>query len=204
MTDIFTALDVSRETLERLRTYQEHLLKWTKKINLVAPSTKEDSWKRHFVDSAQLYSLKKSDVKNWLDLGSGGGFPGLVCATIAAEKNPEVLFTLVESDARKCAFLRHVCRDLDLEVRILNDRIENLDLQKADVISARALSSLANLIQLSSEHGSSKCQFLFPKGKNWEEEVDLAQKKWRFSLVCHRSKTNAEAVILEIGDITHA
>lgn len=204
MNSTSNTLDVSRETLDRLKLYEQNLLKWTKKINIVAPSTMNDAWNRHFVDSAQVFDLRRLDAKKWLDLGSGGGFPGLVCATIASEKAPDLEFTFVESDTRKCAFLRSVARELDLKLRVLCDRIENIQIEKADVISARALSALPNLLQLSQRHGSDNCQYLFPKGQNWEEEVELARKKWQFSLTCHRSKTNTEAVILEIGNISNA
>ena len=101
-------LDVSRETIERLKTYEALLRKWTQKINLVARSTLDDLWARHFVDSAQIYRLAPHPVGHWADLGSGGGFPGLVIAIMAMEHQSPARVTLVESDSRKCAFLRTV------------------------------------------------------------------------------------------------
>lgn len=196
--------DVSRETLNRLHAYQRELLRWTKKINLISPTTIDAAWTRHFVDSAQLFNITTTDTGHWVDLGSGGGFPGLVCAVIAAEKKPEITFTLVESDARKCAFLRSAIRVMDLKATVICSRIESTDELNATVLSARALSSLKNLLEMAARHGGRDCQFLFSKGKNWMAEVEEAQKEWSFSLISHKSKTNNEAVILEIRDITYA
>ncbi|MGH1412456.1 MAG: 16S rRNA (guanine(527)-N(7))-methyltransferase RsmG [Pelagimonas sp.] len=196
-------IDVSRETLDRLKLYQELLHKWTRKINLVSPTTVQTSWERHFVDSAQVFELAELETGKWLDLGSGGGFPGMVCAAIAAEKAPTLGFYLVESDVRKVAFLRTVSRELGLDVKVSNKRIEDLDPASSDIVTARALASLKDLLQLSKPHGKPKCRYLFMKGANWKEEVENAQKSWRFSLACHKSKTHSEAVILEIGDITN-
>ncbi len=204
MTNRVKSLNVSRETLDRLKVYEHQLLKWTKKINLIAPSTVGDAWQRHFEDSLQLFDLRKLGAQKWLDLGTGGGFPGLVCAVVASEKAPDISFTFVESDTRKCAFLRSVARELDLKVNVICDRIENIEAVEAGIISARALAALPHLIHLAKNHGTDDCQYLFPKGQNWEEEVNLARKKWQFSLTCHRSRTNTEAVILEIGNISHA
>ena len=104
-------LSVSRETIDDLDVLVHHLKKWNKTINLVGKSTVEDVWPRHILDSAQVWQLRPKSLGKWVDLGSGGGFPGLVLAILAKTEAPDVVFHLIESDARKCAFLRNVSRE---------------------------------------------------------------------------------------------
>ena len=103
--------DVSRETMQRLDVYKSLLTKWNPKINLVSRSTLAEMDTRHFQDSAQILDLSDSSATNWVDMGSGGGFPGLVIALLAPELRPELNMTLIESDQRKCSFLRTVARE---------------------------------------------------------------------------------------------
>ncbi|HRO50259.1 MAG TPA: 16S rRNA (guanine(527)-N(7))-methyltransferase RsmG, partial [Hyphomicrobium sp.] len=134
---------VSRETADRLAVYEGLLRTWQRTINLVSPATLEDAWHRHFADSAQLLNFSPLDAKNWLDLGSGAGFPGLVLAILLAERAPEAHMTLVESDSRKAAFLREVARKTGVAVEIRVERSENTATQAKsqirDAITARAL-----------------------------------------------------------------
>lgn len=195
--------DVSRETEDKLRLFLELLEKWTPKINLVASNTVKGAWTRHFVDSGQIYKHKHIDRGVWVDFGSGGGFPGLVCAVIAKQNNPEISFLMIESDARKAAFLRTVIRELDLSASVLVQRIEKVEPLKADIISARALASVKDLLPLANIHLKPDGKALFLKGEKWEEEVSDATSVWKFSVTPHQSKTNAKAAILEIGDICH-
>jgi 16S rRNA (guanine527-N7)-methyltransferase len=102
------AADVSRETLNALETYVQILRRWQPKLNLVANATLDSVWSRHILDSLQLLRAAPVGSKSWLDLGSGGGFPGLPCAICAADYDLGTSFELVESDTRKCAFLREV------------------------------------------------------------------------------------------------
>lgn len=191
-------IDVSRETLDRLEAYQALLLKWNPRINLVAASTLTDSWRRHFVDSAQLYALAPPGIANWCDIGSGAGFPGLVIAAIASERNgPSV--TLVESDHRKCAFLHEAARVMDVRVRVHSDRIEALPGQDADVLSARALAPLDVLLEHTEKHRKRNGTALFPKGSTVHKEVEAARRRWRFDATLHSSATDPGATILEIG-----
>ena len=111
--DFTRVFEVSRETLEKLEIYAALLRQWQKTINLVAASTVDDVWHRHFADSAQLLALAPKGPLRWLDLGSGGGFPGLVVGLMLAERDGCRL-TLVESDSRKCAFLREAVRQTGL------------------------------------------------------------------------------------------
>lgn len=147
-----TALDlvpVSRETDDRLALYAERLLRWQRIKNLVAPSTLDQLWTRHFADSAQLVALAP-EARRWVDLGSGAGFPGLVVAILLAD-TPGVRVDLVESNNRKCAFLREVARETGAPARVHAGRIEDVlpTLEgPVDVVTARALASVDQLLDL--------------------------------------------------------
>ncbi|SHH61116.1 16S rRNA (guanine(527)-N(7))-methyltransferase RsmG [Marivita hallyeonensis] len=197
-------MNVSRETSERLATYLELLKKWSKKINLVSPASLKDARSRHFADSIQLARLCKESAKTWVDLGSGGGFPGAVVAIVLAEERPDLSMTLVESDQRKCAFLRSVSRETSVPFNVIAKRIEDVAPLKADMLSARALAPLTDLCTFAERHLHKDGTALFPKGAKWVDEVKTAQKKWRFSLQTHTSETSPEAVILEIGELSRA
>ncbi|GAA3858495.1 16S rRNA (guanine(527)-N(7))-methyltransferase RsmG [Celeribacter arenosi] len=192
---------VSRETIEKLETYQALLEKWSPKINLVAKSTISDAWTRHIVDSAQVFFLRPDGAKRWADIGSGAGFPGLVCAVLAAEIAPEIEFHLIESDQRKCAFLRTVVRDLGLSAKVYAQRIDSMENLNADVVSARALAPLGPLLELVACHLAPSGSALLMKGARFEDEMAEAQSKWRFKHEAIPSKTDDNAVVLRIGDL---
>ncbi|WP_136636800.1 16S rRNA (guanine(527)-N(7))-methyltransferase RsmG [Pseudooceanicola onchidii] len=194
---------VSRETNDRLKTYLTLLEKWSPKINLVSAATLASAWDRHFVDSAQLVSLAEVKDAHWLDIGSGGGFPGMVVAIILAENDPSSHVSLLESDQRKCVFLRTVAREVGIKVDVINARIESAPPIGADIISARALSSLSTLLGFAQRHGKNTTTLLFPKGRSWKTEIEDAQREWRFTHSVHPSNTDAEAVILRIEEIEH-
>ncbi|WP_010141502.1 16S rRNA (guanine(527)-N(7))-methyltransferase RsmG [Oceanicola sp. S124] len=196
----YLAANVSRETLERLDTYAALLEKWNPRINLVARSTIPELWTRHLLDSTQVLA-QAGAFQHWVDLGSGGGFPGLVVAILAAESHSDARFTLIESDQRKCAFLRQVARECGLKPTILAERIESVAHQGADILSARALASLDQLLGFAELHLKSDGTALFPKGARWKEEVAAAESHWRFHCEPVRSTTESEAVILKIGGI---
>ncbi|MEM8802522.1 MAG: 16S rRNA (guanine(527)-N(7))-methyltransferase RsmG [Pseudomonadota bacterium] len=192
--------DVSRETLERLDIYAELLRKWTAKINLVAASTLEELWIRHFLDSVQLLALAPHG-RHWVDLGSGGGFPGAVVAVLAREIHPETAFTLVEADQRKAAFLRNVFRETEVKGKVIAARAEKIASLHANILSARALAPLSNLLEFSERHIATDGCALFLKGKKANEEIAQALEHWRFDCETHVSKTDEDAVILKIGAI---
>lgn len=194
-------LDVSRETMDRLEAYLALLKKWNPAINLVAKSTIDAAWERHFIDSAQVFSLAPSNVRKWGDLGSGGGFPGLVCAALAKELSPETHFTLVESDKRKATFLRTVARELDLTVEVLSERIESVNPLSADLISARALAALPKLLDFAERHLEVGGRALFQKGISFRDEIAESLESWRFTYEEYASVTDPESVVLLIGDI---
>lgn len=194
-------LDVSRETLDRLSALAALVDKWTKRINLIAPDSRADIWNRHIRDSAQIVPLAPAVLGRWIDLGSGAGFPGLVVATILKEHDPAAEVTLVESDARKAAFLRTAVRTLDLSVQISTDRAEALPPHEAAVLSARALAPLRGLLDLAHRHLSADGIALFPKGRARAAEIAAAGANWRFALSETRSITDPEAAILRIERI---
>lgn len=194
--------DVSRETSERLASYAVLLRKWNPAINLVSRATLDELETRHFADSAQLFDLAPAEARHWVDLGSGGGFPGLVIAIIAEELAPNLRVTLIESDQRKATFLRTVARELGLKrVEVIDARIEAADPQEADVLSARALAPLDRLLGFAERHLSPGGVALFPKGARYADEVNRALASWRFEVQNHPSKTDPQAVVLKLGGI---
>lgn len=196
-------VDVSRETLARLDAYAALLAKWNPAINLVAPSTLGQLWTRHFLDSAQVLEIAP-DGQSWVDIGTGGGFPGLIVAILAAEKRPDLRVTCIESDLRKATFLRTVARETGVEVEVISKRIEQVEPLGADILSARALASLTQLLAFAERHLSPDGRALFLKGANHATEVKEALEMWSFRADTYPSKTSSEAVILSLGDIHRA
>jgi 16S rRNA (guanine527-N7)-methyltransferase len=195
-------LDVSRETLERLELYESLLRKWNPAINLVSRTTLSDAWSRHFVDSAQLLALAPVDAASWVDLGSGGGFPGLVIAILADELRPDLSVTLVESDRRKAAFLAEVARQIGVAVAVKAERAETLTPCNCDILSARALAPLKELLSLSMRHLKPGGVGLFLKGAQSGAELAEALETFRFTLQKIPSQTDPMAVILSVGGIS--
>lgn len=186
----------------KLSKYEELLLKWSKVINLVAPSTLPDAKTRHFIDSTQIIHLVPSDTKTLFDIGSGAGFPGMV---IAIER-PDISVHLIESDTKKCSFLSTISRETDTPVIIHNCRIESvdkLDGVKPDVITARALASLSELLALTRQWWEINPQLtlIFPKGAKASEEISEAQKFYLFHLESIPSQTDKFAQILMLQNI---
>lgn len=202
--DALAALNVSRETAARLDTYAALLEKWNPAINLVAKSTLAELWRRHILDSAQLLALAPPGARLWADLGSGGGFPGLVVAILAADTAPDLRLTLVESDRRKAAFLETVLRETGISATVAAERIEDLAPLEADIVSARALAPLPALLGHAHRHLAPGGIALFPKGARHRGEIAESLERWRFSVQKHPSRTDPDAVILSIGDIERA
>lgn len=190
-------VDVSRETVERLDTLVATLERWQKAINLVGRATLEDVWVRHVLDSAQLAPLIPPDTRSLVDLGSGGGFPGLVVAALC----PDLQVTLIESDARKAAFLGEAGRRMSLknQPKIVVARIEQAPPAAAPVVTARALAPLSQLLSWASRHRTDTAICLFHKGKGWQGEVAEAKKEWDFPCQTLPSVTDRDAVLLRIG-----
>ncbi|MBQ0823583.1 16S rRNA (guanine(527)-N(7))-methyltransferase RsmG [Microvirga terrae] len=194
-------LNVSRETFEKLELLERELRRWQAIKNLVGPATLDQIWQRHIVDSLQLLDLAP-EAKTWLDLGSGAGFPGLVLAIAGAERGLSV--HLVESNSRKCAFLRHIARLTGVSATIREARLETVVpdfLGQADVVSARALAALDQLLDWTAPLLKSGTIGLFPKGRDAETELTEARKKWTFEAEILPSLTDSEARILRITSI---
>ncbi len=197
-------LSVSRETFEALEQFEQLVRRWTTAVNLVSKASLADLWTRHVVDSAQLLAFCPQDARRWLDLGAGGGFPGLVVGIIARETVPQLRVTLVESDQRKATFLRQAAQTLGLDAVIHSVRIESLESQAADVLSARALAALPDLLRHAERHLSADGIALFPKGARFHDETAEAQKFWTFELDVRPSLSDPDAAILAIRNIKRA
>ncbi len=194
--DFQNEMNVSRETLEKLQQYDVLLQKWQKKINLVGPNTMPDRWRRHFLDSAQLLPLIPDTAKTIVDMGSGAGFPGLVLAIMTGLE-----FHMIESDLRKCLFMREVIRVTGANVTVHNKRIEKVENIKADVVSARALASLSKLLDYANPFLKEDSICIFPKGKRIEEELTELNYVWHIKEHRLTSKSDDEGVILVIRGI---
>jgi 16S rRNA (guanine527-N7)-methyltransferase len=192
---------VSRETFEKLIRFESQFRKWAERINLAAPSTLPQLWNRHILDSAQLLMLAP-EVTRWLDLGSGGGFPGAVLAVLLRDR-PGASIDLVESNTKKTAFLKTVLGELQAPARIHVTRIEALpaDAGPFEVVTARALAALPALLELASPWLTTGAKGLFHKGRDYRREVEESRDGWRFDLVEHASAVDRDGVILEISGL---
>lgn len=197
--------DVSRETLDRLQCHLDLLGKWSAAINLVGRETLASALHRHVADSAQLLPIvqdaRPGGPLRWCDIGTGAGFPGLVVAILAADTDIDLHLILVESDARKAAFLRHAAHVIGIKIEIMHARIERLPGLGADVISARALAPLHRLLEWSAPHLAPGGLCLFPKGHGWRAELDTALASWTFRLQNCPSHTSQAGVILKIEEL---
>lgn len=194
-------LDVSRETVCRLIHFAELVQRWNATVNLVSKDSVNAIWDRHVIDSAQLYSLAPPSAHLWGDLGSGGGFPALVVACIAAEKSPQRKHVLIEADKRKAAFLRQVILNLQLVAEVVCDRIEAASPLNADVVSARALAPLPRLLPLVKRHLHKDGTAILPKGKNHPGELADAQRSWDMDVELFSSLTDPAATILRLRNL---
>ena len=195
---------VSRETEQRLTVFHDLLVQWQARINLIAPSTVGQIWSRHILDSVQIYqALEGAD--DIVDIGSGAGFPGLVIAIIMAERGKGRVH-LVESNGRKCAFLNTAIRqiglkDCGLDIKVVNDRIEKAlpKIEPPQVVCARALASLNDLLSLTQPYLQSGTLGVFPKGRGHELEIAEARRHWSFDLAEQQSQLQDGSVVLKIS-----
>jgi 16S rRNA (guanine527-N7)-methyltransferase len=180
--------NVSRETLNKLSRFQEVLEDNNKKFNIIGKSTLDNIWQRHFADSAKLYSILESIINNRgergqkiCDVGTGGGFPGMVLAIMSIERDLDISFTLVESSKKKCSFLEKSSQYLEIPIEVVNQRVEDFN-KKFDVILARAVAPLPELLNNCSKISKSSTTYIFPKGKNFESELSQLKKKWYYAI----------------------
>lgn len=195
--DFRAATNVSRETLARLEVYAALLEKWNRMINLVGRGTLDDLWRRHMLDSAQLLPLIPLTARNLVDLGSGAGFPGMVLAIMGVKD-----VHLIESDKRKCAFLGEVARQTGTSVTIHATRIDQVPAVKADVITARALATLPELLDLADKFTSRHSILLFLKGRRVDEELTRAYERWNMRVRQIPSLTDSGGLILCVEAIS--
>ena len=198
-------LRVSRETVEKLEHFASLFQKWARSINLVAPSTLGDLWQRHILDSLQLYQLSPAP-KTWVDLGSGGGFPGVITAICLSEAENGWVH-LVESNNKKAAFLRVALRETGARGSVHPIRIEAApaEIPNCDAISARALADLSQLLDHCAPWmlmEASKTVAFFHKGRDYQQEVDKAVSRFQFDLIKHASVVEPDSVVLEIANLS--
>ena len=193
---LFNIASVSRETLDQLHTYESLVAKWSPTINLISKGDIPHIWSRHIIDSLQLSAYIPRTATRITDIGSGGGFPGIVLA--CSTKLP---FDLIESDARKCAFLREAARELGLNVTVHNIRLENSQTPPASVVTARGFAPLDRLIPQSLHLLAPNGYFLLPEGRNADNELTEAAKEWHMHVERYASISDSQAAILKLSDI---
>jgi 16S rRNA (guanine527-N7)-methyltransferase len=195
-------LNLPEPILEDLKTYVSLLGKWQKQINLVSSTTLADVWRRHVLDSAQLFPLIPAGAKKVIDIGSGAGFPGLVLALyFKYYGGPEV--NLVEADGRKCSFLMEVNYQTNAGAIVHASRVEAMSDLKGDVITARGLAPLRKLIKMSRRFDDGDATYIFLKGARAREELTDAQKEWTMDITETTSQTLAVARILTLKGVKY-
>lgn len=195
-TDFKHLTGATDDTANRLSIYLEVLEQWNRRINLVSADSMTDPWCRHFFDSAQVVAMLPAGSPVVVDLGSGAGFPGLVLAVMSSAR-----VHLVESNTRKCAFLREAARLTRTSIAIHNKRIESFPAANADVVTARACAPLTRLLNFAAPLLSDTGFSIFLKGKSAEAELTQARKAWKMQVSTIPSRTDPHGVILKISDI---
>ncbi|UTW59108.1 16S rRNA (guanine(527)-N(7))-methyltransferase RsmG [Kordiimonas sp. SCSIO 12603] len=198
--DLERDLDVSRETLDKIKVYGDLLVKWQKAKNLVSNSTLDDIWRRHFLDSAQMAPLLKErfgekQIK-MLDIGSGAGFPALVLASMGIGEAH-----MVESVGRKCIFMRQVSRETSANAQIHNVRIEELEPFEVDIVTSRACARVLQLMNWAKPFLKENVEMWLLKGETAEEELTEAQAYWKMDINRFDSLSDPSGVILRLSNI---
>ena len=193
--------NVSRETIKKLSIFRDFLLKENQKTNLVAKSQKDKIWMRHIHDSLRILAfLEGKKPVNILDIGSGGGFPGIPLAI--ATKNLDIQYTLIESIKKKSAFLESACKLLDLSnVKVINKRVENLKNVEFDIITCRALAKITQIFNYSHHLTKQNTIFLLHKGINIVDEINEATKCWFFEYELIKNKLEENSFIVKINGL---
>ena len=198
----FQRFNVSRESKARLELLHELLLKWQGHINLIGPSTHQEVWVRHILDALQLVALLPPQTKAIADLGSGGGFPGLVLAA----SQPGTVH-MYESNGKKVAFLQEALRQMKIAGHVhklrLDPKMSTRDLPKVDVVTARAFAPLGKLLGMAKPFFGPETIGLFHKGQDVDAELTEAAKAWRIRFKKHPSMTDSMSNILEVEEISH-
>lgn len=195
MSMIVPEMHVSRETKERLEAFVALLEKWNPRINLVSSRDMAFVWDRHVRDSLQIAPLVQG-ASSFIDLGSGGGFPGVITAIAT-----NVPGTLIESDQRKAAFLREAARVTVAPVKVLAERIEQATPEPAPIVTARALAALPKLLEWTAPLLAKGGKAVFLKGQQAEDELTEARRNWHMGVCIHPSVTSHDGVILEVSNL---
>lgn len=188
--------------IEDLEEFRKLLVKWQRIQNLVSRETLDQFWTRHIADSLQLLSYFPDNAKTILDVGSGGGLPSIPLAI--ALKETETKFILVEANSRKVAFLRAVARDLGLNLKVFDSRIEEFvsrETVKPEIITARALAPLVNLLEYIKPVWGENTRAYFHKGREHVEELSESHVRWHYDVVTRPSLIDRSGVVLEIANL---
>ena len=192
--------NVSRETIEKLNKYKDFLLSSNKLLNLIGKTTENQIFTRHFVDSAQIYNLIE-DKSEIIDLGSGAGFPGVILKILMDYNKKDVIITLIEKSPKKCKFLHDLTDKLDLNIKIVNLKIEKFKLNKISTIVSRAFKNTVDTIDTLFKNNDKIQSIILLKGKTYQQELEDAKKKYTFDVEKFRSITSDESFILKIANI---
>lgn len=200
--DFSSEPDISSQILTDFQQWHNLLLTWNKRINLVSKSALNEFWKRHALDSWQVTRFVPNETKTILDLGSGGGFPGLALAIAAKHNQSGQSVTLVESVGKKANFLRTVIRALELPANVKAERAESLVAQPVDLISARAFAPLPKLLTYAQPFWADDTMALLLKGQSLEDEIESAKEKWSFNIDILPSVSAPDGVVVKIHNLS--
>ena len=201
LTDLCDRYDLSEAVCHRLEHLDAELIETSAHTNLIARSTVDDRFERHYADSLQLLPLFPTSCRRILDIGSGGGFPALPLAAVAMTRHPTWRFTLVESVGKKAAYLRRAAARAGLSnVTVIAGRAERMS-ERFDVVTARAVAALPALLDLAVPRLSPGGTFIVPKGRQAEAEVTAASSAWHMTAKRVKSATDPEATILLLTDL---
>ena len=189
-------VSVSRETIEKLETYANLLVRWQSKINLISTNSLQQAWHRHFLDSAQIYSMSPKKAASAVDVGAGAGFPGLILS-IMGMKNVQ----LVEQNKKKCAFLYEVIRETEATATVHSCKIQNLPVKDYDIVLARAFMPLDGLLKAVSPFFGKDTLGIFPKGSKVNQELTAASKNWKMKTAIKQSITSPDGKIVLVKDL---
>ena len=195
--------NVSRETIKKLKIYNDFLLENNKLLNLIGKTTENHIFSRHFTDSAQIYDLieDKSDI---VDIGSGAGFPGFIIKILMDSKNVEGNVVLIDKSPKKCKFLNDLSNKLDIKLKIQNVRLEDYKFNKISTIVSRAFKKVIDTIDILYKNDDKIRDIILMKGKTYQQELESAKKKYTFDLEKFRSITSDESYIIKIRNIKYS
>jgi 16S rRNA (guanine527-N7)-methyltransferase len=192
--------NVSRETVEKLNKYKDFLLNSNKSLNLIGKTTEKHIFSRHFTDSAQIYDLIE-DKSEIIDLGSGAGFPGVIIKMLMEKNKIDGNVILIEKSPKKSNFLQNLSNKLDLNLKIINLKVENFKFNKISTVISRAFKNTVDTMDILIKNNDKIRNIILIKGKTYQQELDDAKKKYTFNVEKFRSITSDESYILKIRNI---